>query len=341
MSRPLWPFPCLYAIISRPPTTGESNAARRSRAPERNGSTLRSGLHLATRNHRQGGCPRRTALHNIGWGERLPRALCRHNGIGIHPGGRHLDGHPAIVPRVQHPREQHRSNRRLGRGKPRGGRDLHDPGHDHSRGMDRIQLPADNAHRRIGRYDGCAVYHPAATRSDCRHAAALPRGRCHSRSAEGGRHRGGGHQIHRVGFAHRCCVQVRRHRTQALGWRFREGAVRGRVDRLFRNESLSCPGGCRLHRRPQHCGVDLHRRSPELAGGDSHHRRHAGHTGGGRQRSRGRQPALVHTNALSRCGRDGGGRILGVDLGPQELATRHLRRHGGLPSGASWQRRRR
>ena len=91
-------------------------------------SAVRPGQPVAGRVHRQGDRPRRALRADLRRLDGLPRAARRPDGQRLDPDRRARDLGAEAVRRLDHPREQHRPDDRLGRRVGGRGRGLHRPG---------------------------------------------------------------------------------------------------------------------------------------------------------------------------------------------------------------------
>src|SRR3989454_3653537 len=124
------------------------------------------------------------------------------------------------LPGVEHPREQHRADRRvLWRG-PRRRCDLYHPGPPAHRLLEELRLRPDRSHRLGGRSAGRAVHDPLAARPDRDRATALSRRDRDGRSPQGriGRRDGGGRLSYAaLGGGHRRAPAAGGEAPSALG----------------------------------------------------------------------------------------------------------------------------
>ena len=108
--------------------------------------------------------------------ERLPGPEGRPDVCNVDPGGRHLDGGPALLGRPHRPGKQHHPDHRLG-GRHTVGSHLRPPRPRDRRLVERLPLLGDHVRVRGRRFAGRHVLHPAAPSARDRLRPALPRGR--------------------------------------------------------------------------------------------------------------------------------------------------------------------
>ena len=124
--------------------------------------------------------------------QRVSRPVRRAHGRGVDSRGRDLDGRAAALAQLEHPREQHGADHRVGRRGARGRRDLHDPGAGVARLLASLRLLVGHGHRRPRRLARRAVHDSAAPRADRRATARVSRGHRDCGGAEGRRAPGRG-----------------------------------------------------------------------------------------------------------------------------------------------------
>ena len=117
--------------------------------------------------------------------QRVPRSVRRAHRRCIDSGRRDLDGRAAPLAQLEHPREQHGADDRIGWRVARGRRDLHDPGARFARLLGGIRLLVGQRHRGPRRLARRAVHDPAAAHLDRRSAARVSRRHRDCRGVEG------------------------------------------------------------------------------------------------------------------------------------------------------------